>query len=167
MRVVVFGATGVVGRRAVPLMIREGHRVTAVGRSPERLQNLASQGAFTIALDLFDRDAIKRAVVDHEAIVNLATAIPRSTLAMFFPSAWKENDRIREHVSASIVDEALAAGVRAYIQESFAPIYVDAGDRWISNAKLRQMGGWAPQYATSRGGWAAVYRSSRFDRRDH
>ena len=94
MRVVVFGATGVVGRRAVPLMIREGHRVTAVGRSPERLQNLASQGASIVALDLLDRDAIKRAVGDHEAIVNLATAIPRSTLAMFFPSAWKENDRI-------------------------------------------------------------------------
>ena len=94
MRVVIFGATGVVGRRAVPLMIRDGHRVTAVGRSPERLQNLASQGASTVALDLLDRDAIKRAVGDHEAIVNLATAIPRSTLAMFFPSAWKENDRI-------------------------------------------------------------------------
>jgi len=62
MRVVVFGATGVVGRRAVRLMIRQGHRVTAVGRSPERLQNLASQGASTVALDLLDRDAIKRAV---------------------------------------------------------------------------------------------------------
>ena len=53
-----------------------------------------SQGASTVALDRLDRDAIKRAVGDHEAIVNLATAIPRSTLAMFFPSAWKENDRI-------------------------------------------------------------------------
>jgi uncharacterized protein YbjT (DUF2867 family) len=41
MRVMVVGATGVVGRRAVPLMIRHGHRVTAIGRSPERLDNLA------------------------------------------------------------------------------------------------------------------------------
>jgi len=30
----------------------------------------------------------------------------------------------------------------------------------ISNAKLRQMGGWAPKYATSREGWAAVCQSS-------
>ena len=132
MRVIVFGATGVVGRRAVPLMIREGHRVTAVGRSPDRLRNLASQGASTIVLDLFDREAIRRAVVGHDAVANLATSIPRSSLGMFFRRAWKENDRIREHLSALLVDEAMAAGVRVFIQESFAPIYVDAGDRWIA-----------------------------------
>ena len=132
MRVVVFGATGVVGRRAVPLMIREGHRVTAVGRSPDRLSILSNQGAATIALDLFDRDAIKRAVGDHEAVVNLATAIPRSSLGMFFRRAWKENDRIRKNFSALVVDETLAASARVFIQESFAPIYVDSGDRWIT-----------------------------------
>jgi nucleoside-diphosphate-sugar epimerase len=132
MRVVVFGATGVVGRRAVPLMIREGHHVTAVGRSPDRLRNLANQGASTIALDLFDREAIKRAVADQEAVANLATAIPRSSLGMFFRNAWKENDRIRKHFSALAVDETLAAGGRVFIQESFAPIYVDSGDRWVT-----------------------------------
>jgi len=132
MRVAVFGATGVIGRRAVPLMIRDGHRVTAVGRSPDRLRNLESLGATTIALDLFDREAIKRALAGQQAVTNLATAIPRSSVAMFFPGAWKETDRIREQFSALLVDEALAAGVRVFIQESFAPIYVDAGDRWVT-----------------------------------
>jgi len=51
---------------------------------------------------------------------------------MFFRNAWKENDRIREHASALLVDEAQAAGARAYIQESFAPIYVDSEYRWIT-----------------------------------
>jgi 2-alkyl-3-oxoalkanoate reductase len=134
MRVVVFGATGVIGRRVVPLILREGHRVTAVGRSPDRLRSLGSQGASTKALDLFDRDAIKQAVAGQDAIVNLATAIPRSDLGMLFRSAWKETDRIREHFSALLADEALAAGVRTFIQESFAPIYVDAGDRWVTEA---------------------------------
>ena len=32
MRVFMTGATGVVGRRAVPLLVRAGHRVTAIGR---------------------------------------------------------------------------------------------------------------------------------------
>lgn len=132
MRVIVFGATGVVGRRVVPLMIREGHRVTAAGRSRDRLRNLADQGASTVALDLFDREAVKRALAGHDAVANLATAIPRSGLGMFFRSSWKENDRIREHFSSLLVDEALAVGIRVFIQESFAPIYVDAGDRWIA-----------------------------------
>jgi len=33
MKIFVTGATGVVGRRAVPLMIAAGHNVTAAGRS--------------------------------------------------------------------------------------------------------------------------------------
>ena len=131
MRVMVVGATGVIGRRAVPLMLRDGHNVTAVGRSPERLRNLASLGASTILLDLFDRDAVRRALVDHDAIANLATLIP-SGLDVFFSASWKETDRIRERGSALIVDEALAAGIRVFIQESFAPIYVDAGDHWVT-----------------------------------
>jgi nucleoside-diphosphate-sugar epimerase len=113
-------------------MLRNGHRVTAIGRSPDRLHNLASQGADTIALDLFDREAVRRAIANHDAIVNLATHIPRAGLGMFFPLAWKETDRIREHGSALLVDEAVAAGVKLFIQESFAPIYADAGARWIT-----------------------------------
>ena len=131
MRVMVFGATGVIGRRVVPLMIRAGHRVTAVGRSPDRLRNLESQGAATIALDLFDRDAVKRAIPGHEAIANLATQIPRG-LSILLPRAWKETNRIREYGSALLVDEALAAGVKVFLQESFAPIYEEGGDRWIT-----------------------------------
>jgi nucleoside-diphosphate-sugar epimerase len=139
-------------------MIREGHRVTAVGRSPDRLRNLSNQGASTVALDLFDREAIKRAVAGHDAIANLATSIPRSTLGMFFRSAWKENDRIREHLSALLVDEAIAAGIRVFIQESFAPIYVDAGDRWITEDAPAKP---APSNATTLKAEASAERFAR------
>ena len=132
MNIFVAGATGVIGRRAVPLMLREGHHVTAAGRSPERLSGLARQGASTLSLDLFDRDAVKRGIAGHEAIVNLATHIPPPGLSAFLPSAWKETARIREHGSALLADEAIASGVRLFIQESFAPIYADSGDRWIT-----------------------------------
>jgi nucleoside-diphosphate-sugar epimerase len=131
MRVMVFGATGAIGRRVVPLMIRAGHRVTAVGRSPDRLRNLESQGAATIVLDLFDRGGVRRAIAGQEAIVNLTTQIPRG-LSILFPRAWTETNRIREYGSALLVDEALAAGVKVFLQESFAPIYEDGGDRWIT-----------------------------------
>jgi uncharacterized protein YbjT (DUF2867 family) len=35
MKVFIAGATGVVGRRAIPLMIAAGHQVTAVARTVE------------------------------------------------------------------------------------------------------------------------------------
>ncbi|HEX2779807.1 MAG TPA: NAD(P)-dependent oxidoreductase, partial [Gemmatimonadaceae bacterium] len=60
--------------------------------------------------------------------------LPSSWLAMMLPFAWRENDRIRRDGSALLVDEALAAGVPRFIQESFAPIYADAGSRWIDES---------------------------------
>jgi 2-alkyl-3-oxoalkanoate reductase len=132
MRIFVTGATGVIGRRAVPLMVCRGHEVTGVGRSPERLKTLERAGASPLVLDLLDREAVRRSIAGFDAIVNLATHIPPLGLKSFFASAWKETGRIREHGSALLVDEALASGAQLFVQESFAPIYPDSGDRWIT-----------------------------------
>jgi nucleoside-diphosphate-sugar epimerase len=132
MRVFVTGATGVIGRRAVPLLVGAGHQVTAVGRSRERLALLADRGASVVALDLFDQDAVGRAVRGHDAIVNLATHIPKPVYRQFLRSSWKEMDRIRREASAILVDAALAAKVGRFVQESFAPIYPDRGEQWIA-----------------------------------
>ena len=130
MRVFVTGATGVVGRRAVPLLIAAGHEVTAVARSAEKAKALSSAGASPIVVDLFDADAVRRAVAGQDAVINLATAVPPSSRALM-RSAWKEMDRIRRDASAILVDAALAGGVRCFVQEAFAPIYADNGDGWI------------------------------------
>jgi nucleoside-diphosphate-sugar epimerase len=68
----------------------------------------------------------------HDAAVNLATHIPHSSARALLPGAWKENDRIRRITSGLVVDAALVHGVRRVIQESFAPIYADQGDAWIT-----------------------------------
>jgi len=130
MRVFLTGATGVIGRRLIPLLRASGHQVTAVARTAASRADVERQGATGIALDLFDRAAVGRSVAGHDAIVNLATHIPPST-RIFFASAWRENDRIRRQASAVLVDAAIELGVSRFIQESFAPVYRDAGDRWI------------------------------------
>jgi len=126
-RVFVAGATGVIGRRVVPLLVAAGHRVTAVGRALDKRAALERAGAAAIELDLFDPAAVRRAVAGHDVVINLATHIPASARA-FFPGAWRETNRMRRLVSHSL---ATAAGTSRFIQESFAPIYGDAGDRWI------------------------------------
>lgn len=138
MRILVTGATGVVGRRAVPLLIAAGHSVTAAGRSAERLAELGRAGASVLPLDLFDREAVQRAVRGHDAVVNLATHMPPSTMRGLLPGAWRENDRVRREGSAILVDAALENGVARFVQESFAPVYADAGARWIDENALQR-----------------------------
>jgi 2-alkyl-3-oxoalkanoate reductase len=134
MKVFVTGATGVVGRRAVPLLVAAGHEVTAVARTPEKAKRMERAGARPVAVELFDATAVRRALAGHDAVLNLATHIPGSTTKMLLPWAWRENDRVRREGSAVLVDAALAEGVGRFVQESFAPMYPDRGDEWIDEA---------------------------------
>jgi nucleoside-diphosphate-sugar epimerase len=131
MRIFLAGATGALGRRVVPLLIEAGHEVTAVGRTAEKRQALERQGARGVEVDLFDPAAVQGAVAGHDAICNLATAVPRGVRS-FLPWAWLQMARIRRRVSANLVNGALAGSTaQLVIQESFAPIYAAAGERWV------------------------------------
>lgn len=138
LRVLVTGATGVVGRRVVPLLVAAGHRVTAVGRTAEKRASLARAGATPIELDMFDGAATRLAMDGHDAIVNLATHIPSGALGLLLPGAWRENDHVRRDGSATLAEAAIAVGVLRFVQESFAPIYADAGDAWIDEASVQR-----------------------------
>jgi nucleoside-diphosphate-sugar epimerase len=171
MRIFLTGATGVIGHRVVPILLGTGHRVTAVGRSPEKRAALQGMGADAVELDIFRPDAVRRAVAGHDAIINLATHLPASTARMFLPGAWRENDRIRQVASAVLADAAAAAGAGWFIQESFAPVYADGGDNWIDEtwplkpARYNRTVVDAEQSAerfTRRGGTGVVLRFAMF-----
>src|SRR5262245_12822694 len=131
MRIFLTGATGVVGIRAIPRLVAAGHRVTGLGRSPKSRRQLAQLGAEPIELDLFQPEAVIRAVEKHDVVINLATHIPASMFQMVLPGAWRETDRLRRDGSMILARAARQAGARRFLQESFGPIYQAAGDRWI------------------------------------
>lgn len=131
MKIFLTGATGVIGRRVIPALLGRGHAVTAIGRSPEKRDRLQQAGAQPVDVNLLDRAALRAALDGHDAVLNLATHIPASSLRMMLPWSWRENDRVRRDGSAAIVDAAIAAGVTRIVQESFAPVYEANGDAWI------------------------------------
>jgi nucleoside-diphosphate-sugar epimerase len=130
MRVFVTGGTGAIGGHAVPALIAAGHEVSAMARSDSKAEVLRHQGAAPVQVSLFDRDGLTKAISGHDAVVNLASALP-SPQRFMLKSAWTECQRIRTEGSATVVDAALGAGVPRVVQESVAMIYRDGGDRWI------------------------------------
>jgi nucleoside-diphosphate-sugar epimerase len=130
MKVFLAGATGVLGTRVVPLLVRAGHQVTGIARTPQKADAVAAAGARPVTVSLFDVDELRAAVAGHDVVINIATHIPDLKRAAR-PSAWAENDRIRTDGSRHLVDAALAAGAGRYIQESISFYYVDGGTRWV------------------------------------
>ena len=129
-KIFVAGATGVLGYRAVRDLVHAGHDVTGVARSDTKAALLRDLGATPARIDPFDAAALNEAARGRDVVMNLATHIPAPTKAAF-PSAWKENDRIRSELSNLLVDAALAGGAGRYVQESIAFTYSDLGDRLI------------------------------------
>lgn len=131
MRILLAGATGVLGRGVIPLLVQQCHEVTAVGRSAGKRDLLVSLGAKPIVIDLFDPDQVRRAVKGSEVIINLSTAVPPGFKALL-PWAWKDMDRVRREISSHLARAALQEdSVQRMIQESFAPVYPDSGDDWV------------------------------------
>lgn len=133
MKVFLIGGTGAIGGHAVPALVRAAHTVTALARTPEKAVQLSQQGASPITVSIFDRAALTEAFKRHDAVINLATAIP-PTWKFIQTKAWADNNRVRSEGSAAIVDASIAAGVGRVVQESVSMIYPDRGEAWIDEA---------------------------------
>lgn len=101
-RVLVVGATGVLGGRLAQGLADRGAQLMLTGRDPERLSALAEKvGAeHSVALDLVDVDAVKAAVdTSAERLGGLDGLLIASGVAAFGP-APEEDDAIIEEVFA-------------------------------------------------------------------
>ncbi|MEZ0053693.1 nucleoside-diphosphate-sugar epimerase [Mycobacterium sp. MAA66] len=155
MRVFVTGGTGAIGGYAVPALVAAGHTVTALARTAAKAEVLHSQGAVTAEVSLFDRAGLVEVFRGHDAVVNLASALPPPE-RFIMKSAWTECLRVRAEGSAAVVDAALASGVRRVVQESVAMIYHDGADHWIDED-------WpVDRYPIAAGNHAAEFSARRF-----
>jgi len=62
MRIFLAGASGAIGRRLTPLLLKAGHDVTGMTRSADVARELEAAGIQPAVVDVFDADALKRAV---------------------------------------------------------------------------------------------------------
>jgi nucleoside-diphosphate-sugar epimerase len=119
------GASGVIGRRIVPLLIEGGYRVTGTTRSPERAESLRRAGVTPVIVDVFDAMAVKSAVTDAapEVVIHQLTDLVLFTGAATRAEALERNAHIRTQGTANLVAGALMAGARRLIAQSISFVY--------------------------------------------
>lgn len=121
MNVAVVGGTGVLGRALVPLLEAAGISVRVLARrapEPGRLDLLGER----------DAARLRQLLEGCDVVVHAATAIPRDPTA---PGAWDLTARLRTQGTRRLLDAAIQAGVKRYVQQSIALAYADGGDEWI------------------------------------
>jgi nucleoside-diphosphate-sugar epimerase len=126
MRVFVAGATGVLGRSLLPMLVADGHEVTGMTRSPEKVQALRAAGAEPVVADALDAQALKAAVVDArpDAIIHLLTSLPDRIDPRKVERDFAVNDRLRSRGTRDLIAAAQAAGVQRIVAQSIAFAYL-------------------------------------------
>jgi nucleoside-diphosphate-sugar epimerase len=128
VKIVITGASGVIGRHLAAEIDGRGHAVTCVDRvpGPSRLQNF-------VAADLNDIEQVDRALVGADAVVHLAR-IPFPYTGVGYDAAtrtWQKPDYARDaerfnrnlSMTYNIIAAAHAAGVRKMVIGSSFAIY--------------------------------------------
>ncbi|TYB61428.1 NAD(P)-dependent oxidoreductase [Nonomuraea sp. PA05] len=113
MRVLVAGATGVIGRRLVPLLRAVGHEVVTLSRSDAGLR-----------VDALDREATVRAVrkAAPDAVVHLLTAIPPAIDPRRIGRQFALTNRLRTEGTRNLIEAAPGARIVAQgVAYAYAP----------------------------------------------
>ncbi len=121
MKVFVAGASGAIGTRLVPQLLEQGHEVIGTSTSPASAARVRALGAHALVLDLLDRGAVRRAVVEArpDAIVHQATALSGVKFSKELDRSFVGTNRLRREGTDALLDAAREIGVSRFVVQSW------------------------------------------------
>jgi nucleoside-diphosphate-sugar epimerase len=131
MRILVAGATGVIGRPLVKALREEGHEVVGTTRSPERANGLRELGVTPAVLDARDTAALRSVVIEAapEVVINQLTNLPNKMNFRRAEETFGATNELRGTVGPALAGAAAEAGARRLIAQSVCFFYASTGKR--------------------------------------
>lgn len=125
MRIFLAGATGVIGRRLALLLRDAGFAVAGTTRDPEKAAWLQAVGVTPVVVDVFDADAVARAVAAErpDVVVHQLTDLPSAPGTPGYAAGQEANRRLRIEGTRNLVRAAGTAGTGRFIAQSIAFVY--------------------------------------------
>ena len=129
MRVLVAGATGVIGRPLVEQLGQAGHEVVGTTRSAERVETIRGLGAEPLVVDALDTEALRRAVLETEpeVVVNQLTNLPARLNYRKAEETFGPTIQLRSRAGPALAGAAAEAGARRLIVQSVCFFYATSG----------------------------------------
>jgi nucleoside-diphosphate-sugar epimerase len=124
-RILLAGATGVIGKFLVPLLLAEGYTVYGTTRQPQRAEKLTEMGAIAIIVDVFDRAQLNKAFeqVRPTAVIHQLTDLPVNLDPSLMTEAIARNALIRTDGTRNLVAAAVKVGCSRIVAQSIAWAY--------------------------------------------
>lgn len=125
MRIFLAGATGVIGQRLAVLLREAGHEVAGTTRSDARASTLRALGVTPVVVDVFDADALTRAVAaaQPDIVIHQLTDLSSGPGTPGYPAAQEANRRLRIEGTRNLMQAAKLAGVRRVVAQGIAFVY--------------------------------------------
>ena len=128
MKIFLAGAGGAIGRRLTPLLRGAGHTVVGITRSKDKAAALADLGAEPVVIDVFDAEALARAVkaAAPQVLMHQLTDLPFAPGTSRYDEGLERNAALRVAGTRNLADAAKAAGVWRMISQSIAFVYAQS-----------------------------------------
>ena len=133
MRIFFAGASGVLGRHLIPLLLAEGHTVAGMTRTADHARQIEAAGASPVLCDVYDRGALHVEVKSFrpDLVLHELTDLPDDPSEIRARAA--ANNRIRTEGTTNLLDAMRASGATRFIAQSIAWAY-EAGTPPYSEA---------------------------------
>jgi nucleoside-diphosphate-sugar epimerase len=171
LNIFIAGGSGAIGRQLVPMLIQEGHHVTAMTRTPGGAARLRAIGATPVLGDVFDEARLTELTCQStpEIVIHQLTAFGATDA-----DPLAETIRVRTEGTRNLVAAAQKAGASRFIAQSIsfickpvatgltdedAPLYLDAPEaiqplaQAVSELERRTLAGNSMEGVVLRYGW--------------